>query len=94
MGLEFHLANHAFRRTALTSEIGSLRVSGYSERVATVTAPLAVGFSLNDAEIDPDFTKANRGTVALAFKPGNHRRVAVKIVGGRGIESLKVVEVA
>jgi len=45
------------------------------------------------AEIDPDLTKAYRGTVSLPFEPGEHRRIAVKIVDDRGIESLKVVEV-
>jgi len=46
------------------------------------------------AEIDPDLTKAYRGTVSLPFEPGEHRRIAVKIVDDRGIESLKVLEVA
>lgn len=32
-------------------------------------------------------------TVLLSFEPGEHRRVAVKIVDDRGIESLKVLEV-
>jgi adenine-specific DNA-methyltransferase len=45
------------------------------------------------AEIDPDLIKAYRGTVSLPFEPGEHRRIAVKIVDDRGIESLKVVEV-
>ena len=46
------------------------------------------------AEIDPDLIKAYRGTVSLPFEPGEHRRIAVKIVDDRGIESLKVLEVA
>jgi len=45
------------------------------------------------AEIDPDLIKAYRGTVSLPFEPGEHRRIAVKIVDDRGIESLKVLEV-
>ena len=45
------------------------------------------------AEIDPDLIEAYRGTVSLPFEPGEHRRIAVKIVDDRGIESLKVVEV-
>jgi adenine-specific DNA-methyltransferase len=45
------------------------------------------------AEIDPDLIEAYRGTVSLPFAPGDHHRVAVKIVDDRGIESLKVVEV-
>ena len=34
--------------------------------------------------------EAYRGTVSLPFEPGQHRRVAVKIVDDRGIESLKI----
>lgn len=45
------------------------------------------------AEIDEDRIEAYRGTVSLPFAPGEHRRIAVKIVGDRGIESLKVMEV-
>jgi adenine-specific DNA-methyltransferase len=52
-----------------------------------------VGFSLDEAEIDPERIEDYRGTVALPFKPGKYSRVAVKIVDDRGIESLKVVEV-
>jgi adenine-specific DNA-methyltransferase len=36
---------------------------------------------------------AYRGTVSLPFEPGKYRRIAVKIVDDRGIESLKAVEV-
>jgi len=43
------------------------------------------------AEIDPDLIEAYRGTVSLPFAPGEHRRIAVKIVDDRGIESMKVV---
>ena len=45
------------------------------------------------AEIDQELIEAYRGTVSLPFAPGKHRRVAVKIVDKRGIESLKVIEV-
>lgn len=45
------------------------------------------------AEIDEERLEAYRGTVSLPFEPGEHRRVAVKIVDDRGIESLKVMEV-
>lgn len=45
------------------------------------------------AEIDEDLIEAYRGTISLPFAPGEHRRIAVKIVDDRGIESLKVVEV-
>jgi adenine-specific DNA-methyltransferase len=45
------------------------------------------------AEIDEDLMEAYRGTVSLPFEPGEHRRVGVKIVDDRGIESLKVMEI-
>lgn len=44
------------------------------------------------AEIDQDLIEAYRGTVSLPFEPGEHGRVAVKIIDDRGIESLKVAE--
>ena len=43
------------------------------------------------AEIDEDLIEAYRGAVSLPFEAGEHRRVAVKIVDDRGIESLKVI---
>ena len=46
------------------------------------------------AEIDPTRMAAYRGTVSLPFEPGEHRRAAVKIVDDRGVESLKIVELA
>jgi adenine-specific DNA-methyltransferase len=45
------------------------------------------------AEIDQDLIEAYRGTVSLPFEAGEQKRIAVKIVDDRGIESLKVVEV-
>jgi adenine-specific DNA-methyltransferase len=45
------------------------------------------------AEIDEQLIEAYRGTVSLPFEPGEHRRVGVKIVDDRGIESLKILEV-
>jgi adenine-specific DNA-methyltransferase len=45
------------------------------------------------SEIDEDAIEAYRGTVSLAFELGKHKRVAVKIVDDRGIESLKIVSV-
>jgi adenine-specific DNA-methyltransferase len=46
------------------------------------------------AEIDEERIEAYRGTTSLPFAVGFHRRVAVKIVDDRGIESLKIIEVA
>ncbi len=46
------------------------------------------------AEIDEDLIEAYRGTVSLPFESGEHRRIAVKIIDDRGIESLKIVEIA
>ena len=45
------------------------------------------------AEIDPDLIAAYRGAVSLPFAAGEHRRIAVKIVDDRGIESLRVLEI-
>src|SRR3989441_436282 len=45
------------------------------------------------AEIDTERIEAYRGTVSLPFEPGVHKRVAVKIVDDRGIESLKIISV-
>lgn len=45
------------------------------------------------AEIDEELIEAFRGTVSLPFEPGENRRIAVKIVDDRGIESLKVIGV-
>lgn len=45
------------------------------------------------AEIDEELIEAYRGTVSLPFAPGQHKRIAVKIVDDRGIESLKVIGV-
>jgi len=46
------------------------------------------------AEIDEEAIEAYRGTVSLPFSAGQHKRIAVKIVDDRGIESLKVLELA
>jgi adenine-specific DNA-methyltransferase len=45
------------------------------------------------AEIDLDLIQAYRGTVSLPFEPGEFKRVAVKVIDDRGIESLKIIEV-
>lgn len=45
------------------------------------------------AEIDEERIEAYRGTTSLPFTPGDRRRIAVKIVDDRGIESLKVMGV-
>ncbi len=44
-------------------------------------------------EVDEERIGAYRGTVSLPFEAGKNRRIAVKIVDDRGIESLKIVEV-
>ena len=44
------------------------------------------------AEIDEDLIETYRGTVSLPFAPGEHKRVTIKIVDDRGIESLRVME--
>ncbi|GMU93811.1 MAG: hypothetical protein AMXMBFR4_28690 [Candidatus Hydrogenedentota bacterium] len=40
-----------------------------------------------------DRIEAYRGTVSLPFEPGEHKRIAVKIVDDRVIESVNVMEV-
>ena len=44
------------------------------------------------AEIDTDLIEAYRGTTSLPFAAGENKRIAVKIIDDRGIESLKIVE--
>jgi adenine-specific DNA-methyltransferase len=43
------------------------------------------------SEIDPELIEHYRGTVSLPFVPGDHKRVAVKVIDDRGIESLRVI---
>ena len=43
------------------------------------------------AEIDSELIDKYRGTVSLPFEAGPHKRIAVKVIDDRGIESLKVV---
>ncbi len=81
------------RRAGTCQKRSLLTAYCFPKRIPAATAFATVGFSLDDAEIDPELAKAYRGTVLLPFKPGKHRRVAVKILGDRGLESLKVVEV-
>jgi len=43
------------------------------------------------AELDEDLLEKFKGTVSLPFEAGENKRVAVKIVDDRGIESVKVI---
>ena len=43
------------------------------------------------AELDEERMKAFHGTVSLPFEAGENRKVAVKIVDDRGIESLRII---
>ena len=63
-----------------------------SDRVIRVPARDTDTSVAADAEIDEDLIEAYRGTVSLPFAPGANRRIAVKIVDDRGIESLRVME--
>jgi len=45
------------------------------------------------AEIDPELIEAYRGTASLPFEAGENKRIAVKIIDDRGIESLKILGV-
>jgi adenine-specific DNA-methyltransferase len=43
------------------------------------------------AELDEDLLEQFHGTTSLPFEAGDNRRIAVKIVDDRGIESLKIM---
>jgi adenine-specific DNA-methyltransferase len=43
------------------------------------------------AQIDPDIFDRMRGTVSFPFKPGEHQRIAVKVIDFRGNEVVRVV---
>ena len=45
------------------------------------------------SEINEDLIEAYRGNVSLPFAAGSYKRIAVKIVDDRGIESLKLIDV-
>jgi adenine-specific DNA-methyltransferase len=45
------------------------------------------------AEIDEELIEAYRGTVSLPFESGKNKRIAIKIVDDRGIESLRIMGV-
>ena len=45
------------------------------------------------AELNEDLLTRFQGTRSLLFEPGDNRRIAVKIVDDRGIESLKVMDI-
>jgi adenine-specific DNA-methyltransferase len=45
------------------------------------------------AEIDEELIEAYRGNKSLPFKSDENKRIAVKIIDDRGIESLKIIEI-
>ncbi len=45
------------------------------------------------AELNEDLLERYHGTVSLPFEPGENRRIAVKIVDDRGIESLRIIPI-
>jgi adenine-specific DNA-methyltransferase len=45
------------------------------------------------SEVDQELVEAYRGTVSLPFEPGPSKRIAVKVIDDRGVESLRVVDV-
>lgn len=45
------------------------------------------------AIIDEELIEKYRGNISLPFKPGENKRIAIKIIDDRGIESLKILEV-
>jgi len=46
------------------------------------------------AELDESQLDKFHGTVSLPFEPSENRKIAVKIVDDRGIESIKVIPLA
>jgi adenine-specific DNA-methyltransferase len=44
------------------------------------------------AEIDEELIEKYRGTISLPFIPGEYKRIAIKIVDDRGIESIKIMD--
>ncbi len=44
------------------------------------------------AQIDPDAFEKMRGTVSFPFEPGEHQRIAVKVIDFRGNEVVRVVK--
>ncbi|MGB2809721.1 MAG: DNA methyltransferase, partial [Sedimentisphaerales bacterium] len=44
------------------------------------------------AEIDEELIEAYRGTISLPFEVGDNKRIAVKIIDDRGIESLRILD--
>jgi len=44
------------------------------------------------AEIDEELIEAYRGTTSLSFEAGDNKRIAIKIIDDRGIESLRIME--
>jgi adenine-specific DNA-methyltransferase len=45
------------------------------------------------AEIDSELIEKYRGKLSLPFEAGPHKRIAVKVIDDRGIESVKVVAI-
>ncbi|OYD14342.1 hypothetical protein CH330_08870 [candidate division WOR-3 bacterium JGI_Cruoil_03_51_56] len=46
------------------------------------------------AQIDPEAFAQMRGTKSFPFKPGKHKRIAVKVIDFRGNEVIRVVKLA
>jgi hypothetical protein len=59
----------------------------YATPISALPAPRAIILGR------PLRCEAYRGAVSLPFAPGEHRRIAVKIVDDRSIERIKVLEV-
>jgi hypothetical protein len=45
-------------------------------------------------QIAPQISERMRGTVSFPFQPGEHKRIAVKVIDFRGNEVVRVVELA
>ena len=80
----------ALTRARLADLAAQLGLAGLSGKPKDGWARLAKNLK---AEIDEDLIDAYWGTVSLPFASGDYRRIAVKIVDDRGIESLKILEI-
>ena len=79
------LLRHRLRRSQPVSPAGVLRARPGSDQLKRLAKTLK-------AEIDEELIESYYGTESLPFEAGEFKRVAVKIVDDRGIESLKDCE--
>ena len=81
------------RRNLQLDDLNYTTVTAFKKKVAdptvgvkTIHFPEVIRAELDESQLDKF-----HGTVSLPFAAGNNKKVAVKIVDDRGIESLKVI---